>query len=301
MAVLRHTISGRHIQLHPRHLVGRSRACALVLTEATVSAEHATVFWGEQGWQVRDLGSRNGTWVGDHRLEPGIAHALTEGGRVAFGNSGDTWLLIDAAPPAARAVGSTGTVDAIGGVLALPDPEVLALTVHRTRKGSWLLEDDDGARPVVDGERIQWGTQHWRLHLPRPLPGTEELKPAGALVPALRFRVSTDEEYVELELVEGAERRSMGARTHHEILLALARARIADEREEVLAADRGWIYVSDLTRMLRVDTSYLRVGIYRARRQLAGAGVPNAEQIIERRVSTGQLRLGTSRVSVVPL
>ena len=63
-------------------------------------------------------------------------------------------------------------------------------------------------------------------------------------------------------------------------------------------ADAKGVYVEDLKRMLRADATYLRVGIYRARRQLAGAGVPSAEQIVERRVSTGQIRLGTERVSV---
>jgi adenylate cyclase len=47
----------------PQLLVGRHDACDVVLRFATVSARHCQLEWTDQGWFVRDLGSRNGIRV----------------------------------------------------------------------------------------------------------------------------------------------------------------------------------------------------------------------------------------------
>src|SRR5262249_53081705 len=57
-------------------LVGRDPACALVLADPHVSAVHAEFVAGEKGVRVRDLGSRNGTFVGNAQL--GEAHLVDE-------------------------------------------------------------------------------------------------------------------------------------------------------------------------------------------------------------------------------
>ncbi len=49
-------------------VVGRSKACAVVLDDAKVSAVHAEFLATPRGVRVRDLGSRNGVFVGDTRV-----------------------------------------------------------------------------------------------------------------------------------------------------------------------------------------------------------------------------------------
>jgi DNA-binding NtrC family response regulator len=49
-------------------IVGRNSACKLVLDDGKVSAVHAELVATEQGVRVRDLGSRNGTFVGGVRV-----------------------------------------------------------------------------------------------------------------------------------------------------------------------------------------------------------------------------------------
>ncbi len=49
-------------------VVGRNAACKLVLDDGKVSAVHAELVATEQGVRVRDLGSRNGTFVGGVRV-----------------------------------------------------------------------------------------------------------------------------------------------------------------------------------------------------------------------------------------
>jgi hypothetical protein len=46
------------------------------------------------------------------------------------------------------------------------------------------------------------------------------------------------------------------------------------------------------------DASRINLDVYRARRQLIDAGIPNGHQLIERRARTRQLRLGVMRIVV---
>ena len=50
-------------------LVGRSPSCTLVLDDDYSSSRHARLFQQGEQWFVEDLGSTNGTFVGDHRGE----------------------------------------------------------------------------------------------------------------------------------------------------------------------------------------------------------------------------------------
>lgn len=78
--------------------------------------------------------------------------------------------------------------------------------------------------------------------------------------------------------------------------VALARARIEDA--SCADAEQGWRYNDDVRRMLGLEPGSLNVQIFRARQQLGGADVAGAAGIIERRATTGQLRLGVGRVEV---
>src|SRR5579871_2663300 len=49
-------------------VVGRNEACDLVLEDKKVSAVHMELVATERGVRVRDLGSRNGTFLGDTRV-----------------------------------------------------------------------------------------------------------------------------------------------------------------------------------------------------------------------------------------
>ena len=69
--------------------LGRSPDCTVVLAGAhveVVSALHAELRHGPTGWQLKDLGSRNGTFLNGHRLE-GDAR-LKAGDVIGLGESG---------------------------------------------------------------------------------------------------------------------------------------------------------------------------------------------------------------------
>ena len=66
----------------------------------------------------------------------------------------------------------------------------------------------------------------------------------------------------------------------------------------VAGGQDGWRYQDDLARMLRCDDRKIYLDAFRARRQLSGLGVEDAADLIERRRSTRQLRLGPAAIAL---
>ncbi len=83
-----------------RWLVGRRPPADLLLLNASVSREHAELSAADrdQGWQVRDLGSRNGTFIDGQRLAVGAP--LFDRTVVRFGDVGFLFLVGPLAMPA---------------------------------------------------------------------------------------------------------------------------------------------------------------------------------------------------------
>lgn len=64
--------------------IGRSRSCALALTEPNASKEHLQVEWEEDRWVMKDLGSSHGTLVNG---KPASSATLAPLDRIAVGNT----------------------------------------------------------------------------------------------------------------------------------------------------------------------------------------------------------------------
>lgn len=300
MAVLQHLRTARLASLGARTTIGRSRACTLRLKAGRASGEHAVMLWSDGGWRLRDLGSSNGTWIGDRRLAAGQEEALTAGVRLAFGDTGDRWVLVDDRPPSPFARHESGeqAVDADGGVLGLPSPEDPALMVFR-RAGGWIAEDADGERPVHDQDLVTVHGVVWRLFLPTVLAATvldDGRRPPALGGLSLKLAVSRDHEFVGVTLCEGERTIEVPPRTLHYMLVVLAQAR-PDPTQTPRDAETGWVDIEAVARALVVD--YRTVGVYvcRLRQQFGGLGIDAAGDIVERR--PGALRLGRIAVELV--
>ncbi len=302
MAELIQAVTGAVEQLAHRQIVGRSSACQIRLDDPRVSGEHAAILWDGHRWSLRDLSSRNGTWLDGQRLEPSEVAYLESGSRVGFGGPQPAWEVASIRPPGPTATWSDGLVEGDGDLLALPneeDPEVL---VYLREDSQWVWEGPDGTTPCGADETVEVRGIDYELQLPIPLPETLEARPLTCALSSvkLHFRVSSDEEHVELTVHTGRAVLPLGARAHHYLLLTLARARADDLGRDPNAPPSalGWVYREALTQMLRVETSSLNVAIHRARKELDAIGVRGAAGIVERRRSTGQVRLAAVRVQV---
>lgn len=306
MAILRRKSDGLCVPVPSPCLLGRSSAVALRLEEPHVSSEHARLKWRASSWTVRDLGSRNGTYVGGKRLDSGATRELAKGDELAFGSLESAWILEDVSPPGpiARHLATSALRGATAGMLALPSDTLPAAVVLEDGEGRYVVEIDGEARPAEDGALLDVAGERWALHLPAPGVSTWEAgdPPLALATGELRLSVSRDEEQVEVALVAGGRAHAMPPRAHYYLLLTLARARIQAEEDAVLLPhERGWTSVDALTRMLGIEEIKLNVEVYRVRRDLAELGVVDAPAIIERRRGLRTLRLGIARATIVTL
>lgn len=69
-------------------VVGRSRDCDVVIDEVSVSARHARLSWANKRIRVEDLGSANGTFVGDERTRD---TTVRPGDDLRFGRAAMPW------------------------------------------------------------------------------------------------------------------------------------------------------------------------------------------------------------------
>jgi hypothetical protein len=81
------------VALGPRDTVsiGRSRSCDLRLPGGDASRRHAEIAGGHDGFTITDLGSTNGTFVNDQRIQK---HELQPGDRIEIGNSMITFCQV---------------------------------------------------------------------------------------------------------------------------------------------------------------------------------------------------------------
>jgi pSer/pThr/pTyr-binding forkhead associated (FHA) protein/S1-C subfamily serine protease len=151
-------------------LVGRDPACGIFLEgdEAkTVSGRHARFFFDDAKWYVEDAGSRNGTYVGGRKLEPGARHTLAVGDVIGLGLTGTqltvreavgrgfaaTMLEAPPVPPPAR--------PAAGGTVPMRMSEAIRAGIHDLGAGEEvrivLRGVQSGSRSVAQGERVTIG------------------------------------------------------------------------------------------------------------------------------------------------
>lgn len=295
----------KRFALGTHNVLGRASRCALRLDDRQISGEHASLRWSEGGWELRDLGSRNGTFLDGAPLEPGRARVVGVGARIRFGTALVATVL-DAGPPGPSATeeGSEALVVASGGLLALPgadDPRVVAF---EESDGSWVVEVD--GEPVTLGEDGRVGVEGrvWAVHLP-VASRTEEVLPTwdSAVGPrlenaTLHFVPSADQEQVDARLTWPGGALPLSSRAHLFLMLELARARLADAAAGVGPAEAGWRYVDELQRALKLEPAVFNLHLFRAREQLTQAGVDGAGRLFERRRQSGQIRLAVEHVTV---
>jgi hypothetical protein len=304
VASLRERRSGRTSVPEPDFLVGRSSRCGLLIDETYVSSQHAHIRWTGEGWEVKDLGSRNGTFLDGVQLKPGTSQPLRVGARLVFGHDEQEWLFADDTPPRAMVIPLKGGDPLLmeGDMLAVPSADDPRATLYRATDGRWVLERPDDAHVAIgNGWLFEVGGLPWRFVCPDVIPRTSATEqPSQISELRLEFGVTRDEEHVELRAYMGAGGQAidLGSRAHNYLLLTLARQRLTEAQQGEPETSCGWFYQEDLANALGTNPNQLNIDIFRIRKQFAALGVVDAAGIIERRARTRQLRIGVPLLSV---
>jgi hypothetical protein len=307
MAMIRHTSTGRTRLLEPEHLIGRAPSCSLHISERYVSAQHALLRWNGRRWELKDLGSRNGTFLNGQRLKAADEVVVEMGARIAFGKPEQTWEIVDDGAPGMMVVPTDGGEPVVieGELLALPSSDDPQVTIYRS-EGSWLLEKtDESTTPMTNLQTFEVDGRRWRFCC---VEGTTKttLADSSSLRLEVRylelmFSVSANEEHVHLQMSCAGKSVDMGSRARNYLLLTLARHRLQDVSAGQAEAACGWVNQDDFPNDPMMASPQLNLDVFRIRKQFDAAGVVDAANIIERRPRTRQLRIGTDRLSVVRL
>ena len=96
VALLTRLGDGRTHEISSHTRIGRAPDATLRLDTHIVSTEHASIRWNGDQWELRDLGSTNGTLLDGVRVDPGEPMRIDVGSRIEFGDEGETWTVASA-------------------------------------------------------------------------------------------------------------------------------------------------------------------------------------------------------------
>jgi hypothetical protein len=300
MGSLQRRRDGTCVMLAAEHVVGRLPLCHLAIPASFISTAHALLRWTGQRWELRDLGSRNGTFVDDQRVGVGSAVRIEAGARIVFGESSETWQLVEDGPPRVMAVALDGGECSVlrSGHLAVPSDGDPQATIFPDGEG-WAMEVDDVRVALQPGQSFEVGGRQWRFDCPSGAPATgateNGLKRLAEVM--LRFEVSNDEEHVRLVVEGPGATHDLGHRGCFYLAMVLLRQRLKEEDSST--PEPGWIDRERLLRMVPeyTSSSHLNVDICRLRQSLYDVGVQDAARVVDRR--RGQIRFGADRAAIV--
>ncbi|MEQ1570179.1 MAG: FHA domain-containing protein [Myxococcota bacterium] len=257
-------------------VVGRDPRCDLVLESEHTSTRHAELRWLADGWDLRDLGSSNGTSMDGGRVEPGTAVRPKVGSVLQFAVPAERWKVADLGAPQPclfdrrTGVRETAVADRMGELVYDLDAERWTLNGVPVAHG-----DPVGARVAfLPARSVAVQTVPSRIHLDSA---------------RLRLVASPDLVRIDVHLEGETERVSFVERSWAIALYVLAQARVSDP-------DEGWLDIERLARRTGLGRKVLDVYLIRAREALVLAGVADGERIIE--VRRGGRRLGVRDVRV---
>ena len=291
----------RLVHLPARLLVGRAQGSDLRLQDASVSGSHAVLAWRAAGWQLRDLGSTNGTLINGRRVEAGAQRQVSRGDVLTFGLLPEPFRLVDDAAPGvfARRLLDGAEATASSGILALPSTDSPLVQILPIDKGRWICHRPDGEHGVTSGQVIEVCDERWEVLLPTGEEETYSDSAPRVRLTALCFRVSSDEETVIIEADSAGVQMRLESRSHNYVLLQLARQRILDR--DLPRSARGWIDRRELAKSLRLDPEHLNVQLFRLRKAFTDAGLADCGNLVETRKRPSQIRIGIEDLKVCPL
>ncbi len=301
---------GRSVLLREHHVIGRAaERVDLYLCDPNVSRQHASIEWTGDGWVIRDH-SRNGCWLNGSRIPRLAPQALALEDVIQLGSSqSPVWRLVNDAPPRDTLVSLTAGVDDIEleDFHFVPNEENPVYLLHYSpERASWLasgpLANSQAAieRELKHGDELHGEGCCWRF-LAVGVEKPTAISPACARSAEqfeFVFELSSDEEHTRLVLRDGDTGIDLGQRSHHYLLMHLARLRAEEATLGYDSTSQGWVDTDVLTRQLGLDLSHINILLFRARKQIAsgtdtGLG---ADGLVERR--KGQIRFGDIRFRI---
>jgi pSer/pThr/pTyr-binding forkhead associated (FHA) protein len=141
LKVLRGASAGKEVAISaPRFFIGRSEECQLRVNSDAISRRHCAITLEQGEVRIRDLGSRNGTYVNGTRIDG--EHRIQMGDQLRVGPLEFlvTFLKAASSPKAAQAATKPNSAGSSAKAASLSDDEMAGLI------DDWLSEGDQTER-----------------------------------------------------------------------------------------------------------------------------------------------------------
>lgn len=306
MAFLLDTGTKRFIPLAPHHTFGRlANRVDTFLNKPYISKLHTTIEWRDQQWFIKNLG-RNGTQVNGALLSEHQSLALSLGDEIHFAEPNDPAFVVqDLSAPCdmlwPMALTQKPSPIYLERYHLLPSEDAPKVTLFHDNQ-QWFMEaisqrGEQAASPLRSGQIIDINGEQWQLLLADAYGPTEARAHHSQNLQDFEFifELSQDEESTHLTLAFADQPIDLGVRSHHYLLLQLARHRMLDSAQGIAETEQGWLYTEQLMKELGLDETHINIHIFRARKQFSDAlpKVNIQQSLIERR--GGKLRIGCEK------
>ncbi|MCF2908044.1 FHA domain-containing protein [Pseudoalteromonas sp. DL2-H2.2] len=271
-----------------------------------ISRHHAIIEHANNTWLIRDV-STNGIWINDKKIDKNLPYQLWENDKIDFAAPGqNSYVVANLNANCQYLVSQTNANEVIeleNQILLPNDEEASHIVYFDALLNYWFLEDlnTSDRQALIDGGVVSLFGQQWLFYCANTSTMTKHLDNQPIVKPiALNFSVSQDEEKTDLTLELEGQEIDLGCRTHHYLMLLLARTRIDDKQNGMDIESQGWLYREDLAKALGVQTNHMNIMVHRARKQLTEAGgdrAPELAYVLE--TNNGKIRLNCQNITIV--
>lgn len=289
------------VYLRPYHTFGRKNSAGwsrvdTAIVDQTVSRQHAFIEFVQGTWMLKDT-SLNGILVNQKPLPPKQAYPLKLHDQITFGDPNlGSFTVADLSPyqpfllprsmmserhiesrpitPYSTACAIDESALFLNHYQLLPSEQEPELCIYQASDtGRWTLEhlQTGTEQRLSDGGMLHFQGQQWQAFI--AVYSDEETVPAFSASPTespeFQFKMTQDEETIALNIRHKGEFIELGTRVHHYPLVLLARKRLEDLKNGQSNESSGWVFRSQLAKMLGVDTNHLNILLHRIRKQLS--------------------------------
>nr|WP_324256921.1 FHA domain-containing protein [Cellvibrio fontiphilus] len=307
MAYLLDVAAEAYFPLAPHHTFGRlANSVDTHIDKPYVSKLHAAIEWNGEQWRIKNLGL-NGTWINGLAMAQGETRELAINDEIVLAAQNDPCFKVmdlhapnDMLWPLDRSPQVHSPIY-LSRYHLLPEGEAPELALYFDEQAQqWYREaiaEHGDALPLNDGDLVQYSAGAWQF-VRAQVYGPTEVKSARHINDfEFVFNLSLDEETTQLELRQ-QQVLDLAVRTHHYLLLQLARHRAEDAARGLDSKSQGWVYAEDLAAELGLDSTHMNIQIFRARKQLSDM-LPDAlgqHCLLERR--GGKIRFGCEKFKI---
>ena len=304
MATLKNAETGEKLFLLPHNMLDKySKNKKKQRPYINCCSLYTLIDWDGHHWHLNNATSNN-AYINDTIVLPNSKYQLRKNDEIRLENrKEESWILLDETPPRSMLIPLSPDLPPfeLNGNVTLPCEGKSDITLFTSRFGQWICESPLKTFQLKSGDIVGNRNSKWQFidSSDREMNKHDNVKSRIDIDDvSFIFNVSQNEEHVSLDLIANDKLISLGERSHHYMLLLLARKKIADMNLQVSASEQGWVNTASFRQMMGLSEHHTNIQIYRIRKQMTES-LPecfNYYNIIERR--SGLLRFSGSFIEV---